>query len=55
MKCSNCGHWNRVRVNKIFIEQPIQSLRLRTLFQFMSLCKFLNMRNAEKLKANRKN
>jgi len=22
MKCSNCGHWNRIPVNKIFIEQP---------------------------------
>jgi len=22
MKCSNCGHWNRVPVNKLFIEQP---------------------------------
>lgn len=22
MKCSNCGHWNRVSVNKIFIERP---------------------------------
>jgi hypothetical protein len=22
MKCSNCGHWNRVEANKIFIEQP---------------------------------
>jgi hypothetical protein len=21
MKCSGCGHWNRVPVNKIFIEQ----------------------------------
>ena len=21
MKCSNCGHWNRVPVNNIFIEQ----------------------------------
>jgi hypothetical protein len=21
MKCSNCGHWNRVPVNKIFLEQ----------------------------------
>ena len=21
MKCSSCGHWNRVPVNKIFIEQ----------------------------------
>ena len=24
IKCSNCGNWNRVPVNKIFIEQPIK-------------------------------
>jgi len=22
MECSNCGHWNGIPVNKIFIEQP---------------------------------
>jgi hypothetical protein len=22
MKCSNCGHWNRIPVNKVFVEQP---------------------------------
>jgi len=22
LKCSNCGHWNQVSVNKIFLEQP---------------------------------
>jgi RNase P subunit RPR2 len=22
MKCPSCGHWNRVPVNKIFVEQP---------------------------------
>jgi hypothetical protein len=22
LKCTNCGHWNRVAVDKIFIEQP---------------------------------
>jgi len=22
MKCPSCDHWNRVPVNKIFIEQP---------------------------------
>jgi hypothetical protein len=21
MKCSNCGHWNRIEVKKLFIEQ----------------------------------
>lgn len=22
MKCPNCGHWNRIPVNKLFVEQP---------------------------------
>lgn len=22
LKCSNCGHWNRFLVNKIFLEKP---------------------------------
>jgi hypothetical protein len=22
MKCKACGHWNRIEVNKLFIEQP---------------------------------
>jgi len=22
MKCPSCGHWNRVPVNKLFVEQP---------------------------------
>jgi hypothetical protein len=22
MKCKACGYWNRIEVNKIFIEQP---------------------------------
>jgi RNase P subunit RPR2 len=22
MKCKACGHWNRIEVDKIFIEQP---------------------------------
>jgi len=22
LRCSGCGHWNRVKVNKIFLEQP---------------------------------
>ena len=21
MKCTNCGHWNRVEVNKVFVKQ----------------------------------
>ena len=22
LKCKSCGHWNRIEVNKVFIEQP---------------------------------
>jgi hypothetical protein len=22
MKCPSCGHWNRIPVNKLFVEQP---------------------------------
>jgi len=31
MKCPNCGHWNRVPVNKIFIEQPSSEPKVRVL------------------------
>ena len=30
MKCPNCGHWNRVRVNKIFIEQNSSEPHVKT-------------------------
>lgn len=28
MRCSNCGHWNRVPVNKIFVQQPSSKPRV---------------------------
>jgi len=31
MKCSSCGHWNSVQVNKIFIEQPSSESKVRVL------------------------
>jgi len=31
MKCPNCGYWNRVPVNKIFIEQPSSEPKVRVL------------------------
>jgi len=31
MKCSHCGHWNRIPVNKIFIEQPSSEPKVRVL------------------------
>jgi len=29
MKCSHCGHWNRVPVNKVFIEQPTSEPKVK--------------------------
>ena len=31
MKCKNCGHWNRIEVNKIFIEQPYPEPKVKVL------------------------
>jgi len=29
MKCSDCGHWNGVSVNKVFIEQNAPKLKVK--------------------------
>jgi hypothetical protein len=31
MKCSDCGHWNRVPANKILIEQPTIEPKVKVL------------------------
>ena len=31
MKCSGCGHWNRVLVNKIFLEQSSPEPKVQVL------------------------
>lgn len=31
MKCPYCSHWNRVPVNKIFIEQPSSEAKVKVL------------------------
>ena len=28
MKCPNCGHWNSVQVDKLFIEQPSPKVKV---------------------------
>ena len=30
-KCPNCGHWNRVPVNKVFVEQPSSESKVKVL------------------------
>jgi hypothetical protein len=29
MKCPNCGHWNRIPVNKIFLEQETSEPKVK--------------------------
>jgi len=31
MKCSNCGQWNKVPVNKILVQQPSSELKVKIL------------------------
>ena len=31
MKCSNCSHWNRVPINKIFVEQNSPEPKVKVL------------------------
>jgi RNase P subunit RPR2 len=29
MKCKACGHWNRIEVNKIFVERPTSESKVK--------------------------
>lgn len=29
MKCKACGYWNRIEVNKLFIEQPTSESKVK--------------------------
>jgi len=31
MKCPNCGHWNSVQVDKLFIEQPSPEAKVKVI------------------------
>lgn len=31
MKCKACGYWNRIEVNKLFIEQPSSEPKVKVL------------------------
>jgi len=49
MKCEACGHWNRVPVNKIFIEQDTPEPKVKHTFQCMNHWKLSSVRNVERL------
>ena len=48
MKCSSCGHWNRVLVNKIFIEQPSIKPKVKALIPMYEPLQVSKVKNAVK-------
>jgi len=45
MKCSSCGHWNRVPANKIFIEQNTFDSKVKA---YIRVYEFLEVVKCEK-------
>jgi hypothetical protein len=34
IKCKACGHWNRIEVNKLFIEQEISEPKVKAIIPY---------------------
>jgi len=49
MKCSNCGHWNRVPVNKIFIEQLTPETKVKVLIPIYEPLQISECEKCEKI------
>jgi len=43
MKCLNCGHCNRIPINKVFIEQPSIESKVKVLITFYEPLDRINM------------
>lgn len=54
MKCSNCGHWNRIQVNKIFIEQNSPEPKVKVLVPMYEPSKVVKCRKCGKVIAEPK-
>jgi len=47
MKCKACGHWNRIEVNKLLIEQETSELKVKA---FIPMYEPLKVEKCEKCK-----
>lgn len=54
MKCSNCGHWNHVPVNKIFVEQPTSEPKVKAYIPFYEPLEFVKCEKCRKVIAEPK-
>jgi hypothetical protein len=49
IKCPSCGHWNRIQVNKIFIEQPSSEPKVRVMIPFYEPIKVERCQKCKKI------
>jgi len=54
MKCSGCGHWNRVPVNKIFVEQPFPEPKVKVMIPMYEPLEVIKCKKCGKAKAEPK-
>jgi phage FluMu protein Com len=54
MKCKACGHWNRIEVNKVFVEQPSSEPRVKALIRTYEPLKTEKCKKCGKLIAEQK-
>jgi hypothetical protein len=54
MKCSNCGRWNRIQVNNLFIEQPTPETKVKVLIPMYQLLELSKCEKCRKLIAEPK-
>ena len=49
MKCKSCGHWNRIEVNKLFIEQPSLEPKAKVIIPMYEPLKVETCKKCEKV------
>jgi hypothetical protein len=54
MKCPNCGHWNRVPVNKVFIEQNSPEPKVRIIIPMYEPLEVVKCKKCSKIMAEPK-
>jgi uncharacterized Zn finger protein len=54
MKCPSCGRWNRISVNKIFIEQSTSEPKVKAFFPIYEPLKVVKCKKCGKVIADPK-
>jgi hypothetical protein len=49
MKCKACGHWNRIEVNKLFIEQETSETKVKAIIPYYEPLKVETCKKCKKI------